>query len=383
MLSNYRDVNDATLDQSPLAILGWAAYLAASWTWVIGMYLPVLLVRDFGIWGWIVFAFPNVLGAAAMGSVLANAGRSRKLLDQHLHAAAAFSIVTIAFHVFFIGWILPRLLPPSVVAGVFLLAGVLFAIGGGRRDLLLAAVTLLASVAAFIFILVQPLNHLLLFNQVDPSFSLFALAPVCMFGFFLCPYLDLTFHRARQNTAPLAGARAFQIGFGVMFFAMIVFTLLYARFMDDRGGTNRLLDRVIGLHMLLQIAFTLAVHVRSLLDETTRPGYRIHRTVLAVAVLLAMGLAGWTIVDYPRGELVYRAFMGFYGLIFPAYVWLCMIPRHGQATLDRQRLTRFVIAVVLALPFYWVGFVAQRYGWLAAGLVIVVAMRWTIRPQRG
>ena len=28
-------------------------------------------------------------------------------------------------------------------------------------------------------------------------------------------------------------------------------------------------------------------------------------------------------------ELVYRMFMGFYGLIFPAYVWLCLIPGRG------------------------------------------------------
>ena len=27
-----------------------------------------------------------------------------------------------------------------------------------------------------------------------------------------------------------------------------------------------------------------------------------------------------------RGELVYRGFLAFYGLIFPAYAWLCMLP---------------------------------------------------------
>ena len=31
------------------ASLGWAVFLATSWTWCIGMYLPVLLVRDFGV----------------------------------------------------------------------------------------------------------------------------------------------------------------------------------------------------------------------------------------------------------------------------------------------------------------------------------------------
>ena len=44
----------------------WALFLGVSWTWVIGMFLPVLLVRDYGMLGWIVFAVPNVVGAAAM-----------------------------------------------------------------------------------------------------------------------------------------------------------------------------------------------------------------------------------------------------------------------------------------------------------------------------
>ena len=40
----------------------WAFFLACSWTWCVGMFLPVLLVRNWGIWGWVVFAVPNVIG---------------------------------------------------------------------------------------------------------------------------------------------------------------------------------------------------------------------------------------------------------------------------------------------------------------------------------
>ncbi|MDB5302268.1 MAG: hypothetical protein JWO87_3931, partial [Phycisphaerales bacterium] len=54
-----------TPDNSRLFALGWGAFLACSWTWCIGMFLPVLLVRDFGEMGWLVFAAPNVVGAAA------------------------------------------------------------------------------------------------------------------------------------------------------------------------------------------------------------------------------------------------------------------------------------------------------------------------------
>ncbi len=47
--------------------LPWRFYVATSWTWVIGMMLPVLLIRDFGPMGWLVFAVPNVIGAASLG----------------------------------------------------------------------------------------------------------------------------------------------------------------------------------------------------------------------------------------------------------------------------------------------------------------------------
>ena len=63
--------------------IGWAAYLACSWTWCIGMFLPVLLYRDFGLRGFILFAVPNVLGAAAMGWVLRTPASSSRLVSRH------------------------------------------------------------------------------------------------------------------------------------------------------------------------------------------------------------------------------------------------------------------------------------------------------------
>ena len=51
--------------QSRSAGLPWAIYLGASWTWCIGMFLPVLLVREYGAWAWVVFAVPNVISCAA------------------------------------------------------------------------------------------------------------------------------------------------------------------------------------------------------------------------------------------------------------------------------------------------------------------------------
>src|SRR5687768_1735608 len=83
-----------------------AVFLAASWTWVIGMFLPVLLVREYGIWAWVIFAVPNCVGAAAMGWTIRTREQSLALVAAHDVACRAFSLVTIAFHVFFVCWLI-------------------------------------------------------------------------------------------------------------------------------------------------------------------------------------------------------------------------------------------------------------------------------------
>ena len=114
------------LAQSPIAnrksqILLWAAYLGASWTWCIGMYLPVLLVRDYGVWGWVVFAVPNVIGAAAMGWVLRSPEQSARITAAHQRACRAFSLATIAFQVYFAGWFVRANSPLAAVGSAALL----------------------------------------------------------------------------------------------------------------------------------------------------------------------------------------------------------------------------------------------------------------------
>src|SRR5204862_2209590 len=84
--------------------IGWAVYLGMSWTWCIGMFLPVLLIRDYGVWGWIIFAAPNVLGAAAMGWVIHDAHASERMVTAHRTMLAAFSFVTVSFQIFFAFW---------------------------------------------------------------------------------------------------------------------------------------------------------------------------------------------------------------------------------------------------------------------------------------
>src|SRR5215208_5970899 len=113
--------------------LFWAFFLACSWTWCIGMFLPVLLVRNWGIWGWAVFAVPNVIGAAAMGFVLRSRQSSEDILINHKTPIAIFSLITIAFHLYFVYWFIgQRLMGPWLL--VIPVAAFLLTWGAGRQS---------------------------------------------------------------------------------------------------------------------------------------------------------------------------------------------------------------------------------------------------------
>ena len=113
----------------PAAALVWACFLGCSWTWVIGMFFPVLLLRDYGVWGWVAFAAPNVIGAAAMGFVL-SPQRARTLWEQHAGAVRWFSDVTLGFHVFVLMWLGTQLFGPAAWAACAL---PLLILPGARR----------------------------------------------------------------------------------------------------------------------------------------------------------------------------------------------------------------------------------------------------------
>ena len=75
------------------------------------MYLPVILLRELGWPGLLVFAVPNVLGAAAFGYVLGGRLRSDALLARHEPAARWFSIIAIAYHAYFAAFLTTILAP--------------------------------------------------------------------------------------------------------------------------------------------------------------------------------------------------------------------------------------------------------------------------------
>jgi hypothetical protein len=378
---------------SVVRTLGWAAFLGASWTWCIGMFLPVLLVRDYGLWAWFVFAIPNVIGAAAMGWVLRDTDASHRMVTKHLPAVVAFSLVTIAFHVFWLVCIVAPIAQSWFVVPIavmtMLLAWLLaHQVRGGW--LMAAAATLLISIAAFAVLglrggLAVPAQQ----GQL-PTIALLWILPVTIVGFALNPYLDITFHRARQALAPADARLAFGVGFGGCFLLMIVFTLLYAPLVMTRFGVTSLPPAslavwMIAVHMAVQAGFTLAAHVR----YAGRRFQEMSLEVATVLVLLTLGLLIGAFIVIGRettynglggAELSYRFFMAFYGLVFPAYVWICMVPTRGTiADVPRRALMTFAIATLIAAPMFWMGFIERRTFWLVPGVAVVLLAQLVLR----
>ena len=381
--------------------IGWAAFLASSWTWCIGMFLPVLMLRDYGGWGWTVFAIPNVLGAAAMGWILRDRDVSRAVQEANLPACRWFSIITIAFHAFFVLALIPRLIGDNFIAlAIVMLAGVTVVWGRrGSRAPLTAALVLAVSVLAMLgFVTLQGLGELP--TAQKPRVELLWLAPVCAFGFFLAPYLDLTFHRARQSSTRAGGRTAFGVGFGVFFLLMIIFTALYARpLIEALEGERNLSIRgdlfvaVLAVHLAIQAAFTVVAHTDAVAKSADSPPSRWWKLAAGAAAIVGVALLmRWVALQFPlyhglRGqtlnssELIYRVFMAFYGLVFPTYVWLFMVPslRHRRPVAARPPRTATLVffagVVVLAAPGFWMGFIEGQMLWMLPALALILVSR--------
>ncbi|MEX0655085.1 MAG: hypothetical protein WD534_03890 [Phycisphaeraceae bacterium] len=381
-------------EQGWLAIAGWACFLGCSWTWVIGMLWPVLLVSEFSVWGWLVFAVPNVVGAAAMGFVIARPTDSAALIERHPQACYRFSEITIAFHVFAVGWAFWFLLGPWGLLGAAAVATV-GTLAAGRRPAVLvatAAVTLVSVGCLVAMVLVRGYAWPRFPGGERTVTDLLLLAPNVVVGFLLCPYLDLTFHRARQALTPSAGRWAFALGFGVVFLTMIVFTLLYAVtlrpvFTDPVSlGLPTPVLWVLGIHLTLQAGLTVALHLHELASRRGHEG--LHRVgMLAIA---GGALAFWAVTEpyleqgQATGEVVYRGFLLFYGLIFPAYVWLCMIPTLQRGIAPQAQIAVFGVTVLATLPMAYWGFILGESWWLLICLIVLALARLVVeRLPRG
>ncbi|MCE7974596.1 MAG: hypothetical protein DYG92_09805 [Leptolyngbya sp. PLA1] len=362
------------------------AFLAASWTWCIGMFLPILLARDFGPWAYLVFALPNCVGAGVMGRVISRHGASN-VLAAHKSANLTFGVVTMAFQWFFLIWLLAdsprehmlRLIPATIIGmllatwwrsgrfpgGLGGVAAVVISLALGAAWLIRGDVPGVAPPAPL-----RPLPELL------------PLAGVCALGFLLCPYLDRTFLQTADACGPEASPAAFVVGFLAIFPLLILITHLAWPSLGVQAGPlgPSLYPALLSLHVAMQLGFTIAAHDRSIPDQPARSpvpslqggiAFLIGAALAGAAGFLPLGLHG-----LESHEVVYRGFMAFYGLIFPAYVWCCMVPGGWACAPTRRRLLACAAAVVLAAPFFYLGMMMRETWWLFPGVSMVLAARW-------
>ena len=383
----------------------WGAYLACSWTWCIGMFLPALLMRDMGWAGFLIFAIPNVLGAAAMGWILKSRSDSVRFVETHPTAIWWFSAVTLAFHFFWILWVSNFIwaafsIPKSYLIGVTGGVSLFIVLSGkaSRKDkspilaLLLFLFSLGVLLATFCTPDVQETNTALL-TAAPKTIAPLWMLPVMCFGFLLCPYLDITFHHARQQLDSQKNGRlGFSIGFIGFFSFMILLTTRYAGVITSAlegkpfvAIATPWLAAGILTHILCQWIFTVRAH----LDQIrTLPNAQSKRPLLLIVILLA-GLIGSFAIRLPAhagltgGELIYRTFMSAYGLLFPAYILYRVIrARKNNAPVG---LPAMWIAIALATPLFWMGFMERQAFWLTPGMGIIILgafLKKKLKPLR-
>lgn len=357
------------------------------------MFLPILLVRDYGLAAFFVFAVPNVLGAAAMGFVLRSSDSAQRILSRDAIAVRLFSAITVLFHLYLIWWLsqagyVGGTLWPWAVTAIVAFSAFTALRARSPGD---ATTIYVFSLAIAGFALFTGLEFKLPDAPAREFLGISALAylaPVCVFGFLLCPYLDATFLRARLYTTPSESRLAFAAGFGVVFFSMILFTLAYAGVFLGTAAAGPRVAAAIVLHILIQSGYTIGLHIRegvrlgaddSATESLTTARRRIAITVATLAVLVVT--AGLQVPRLPDGpgvsptfEFGYRLFMSAYGLLLPAYVWLVLFPRRAQAAPPAgASYIVWLAACALAAPAFYMGFTRQQEWWLLIGLAVVLA----------
>jgi hypothetical protein len=354
------------------------------------MFLPVILMRDYGPWSFAVFAVPNVVGAALMGVVLMSPGASRSLCTRHDRAIRVFSLITLSFQWFFAVWLLM-----GVGVGFEGLVVLVAVLGVSAMPLAqahrIAVVVWCASIACAAWWFATASATMpwdATFSAARPG-ALLSLAPICLFGFALSPYLDGTFHLALQRLPGWRGTVAFLLGFGLLFLAMIAFTFFYAPAIIDaankRGATvgPQWATLPVIVHLSLQLGYTIGLHSKPSPTPAPIPisqNASVLHTNLATALGIVLAIVGFAFsrhgyADLSLTETIYRLFMSFYALIFPSYVWLCMIPTWRAGTPTKRHIQIWLGACALAAPAFWMGFFEHTEIGLLPGLGVVLLAR--------
>ena len=155
---------------------------------------------------------------------------------------------------------------------------------------------------------------------------------------------------------------------------MIVFTLLYSGwFTDGLPEIDRQLHWriwwILPIHLAVQSCYTVALHVRHLIPfvrRITPLRFGVFFVLFLLAVTLGnAGNLGFRYANQSLGEITYRCFMSFYGLVFPAYVLL-------NFCAGKPQWAGFGPPSSWQPPFYELGFIERKAIWLLPGMAIVL-----------
>ncbi|MCH2144245.1 MAG: hypothetical protein MK082_03750 [Phycisphaerales bacterium] len=358
------------------SILGWGIYSASSWTWCIGLYLPIIMLRLFGWPGFLLFAIPNIAGVVLFG-YLFDERRSRDALETHRPAVRLFSIATAGYQLFFIGWLWTRLLGDGssnlgamVALGAWLI-GLVLVMLPDRAWVWLGVGTWAMSIVLFTLHGADGLGSLPASGSLERS-DLLLLAPAVIFGFMFCPWLDASFHRARiRSKSP----HVFVV-FALTFAPMILFTCCY-------GSEGTLaLDGIILAQLTMQATFTTAVHLREAwlggpdTDRRSITPWPWAAFLPGCAILLGT-------LPFIAGETTYLRILGLYGLVFPAYALLFM-RRRNVATPNRTSLLLFALLLIPCGIAFDRAFIDLATAWVpfaVGGLLLLVCATWLLNRR--
>ncbi|MGH1471661.1 MAG: hypothetical protein ACRBCS_10740 [Cellvibrionaceae bacterium] len=326
--------------------LQYSFYLACSWLWCIGAFFPLIILRDYGLGALISFTSFNVIGAAAFGFYFTRR-RREDFIQKHQLMLNVFSGTTALFQIFFVAW-LSQLLGMHWLLPLMLFFALLFYIG---NQLVTLCSIILYFISLLFFIIFSNSATIEWSHQLQPGW-IHVVLPLAI-GFIFSPYLDLTFHRAfAQSDRPKL---TFTFGFGVFFLSLVCFVFAYSSELTKLFFDGQVLKKTlypIVAFIILQTAFTLAVHGR----EYKRFNHSQDRPIklwicLCIASLFfslfMMKFDDLTIpfiLDSNIGEIIYKCFLFFYGLVCPIYLLLYA----------HKRL--MVVTLIGISPFYAIGF---------------------------
>jgi hypothetical protein len=307
-----------------------------------------------------------VLGCAGFGYAIRSRRMSCAMIEANRGLMLLFSLAAIGFHMLFAGILTLRFGGAAATSGGGLIwfpgdLALLILLGGGvlaalpdRAWLIAGAALYAVSLASFALVGFDGWTGLAAYGAGELP-ELIWLVPVITAGLLLCPYLDLTFHRARQE-AP--SKHAFAV-FGATFTIMLL--LSAAVWFDTGPGLPTLL---LG-HFVGQAIFTTGAHLRELREVGRRHSPGVCALAAAALAFLAVVVPAAAMIsdgdDVRIAEGLYLRYLALYGLVFPAAVLIFIGP--WPVIRGRKRATAALLATCIVLaPSFEAAFV-HRITW--------------------